>query len=137
MEEILKILKKLNNEEAISAKQAQIWLREIGLMFQFMKQDEEFCAFIKDDNFSDEEKFAQYKKLQAKYRRSLAKMRPEFELIEEFKQMLNDNQDYLYGIFLADINNSSNQEPDFDYDTTSDDGSNAPVSIEELEKLIK
>ena len=136
MEEILKILKKLNNQEAISAQQAQIWLKEIGLMFQYMKKDEEFCSYIKDDNFSDEDKFAQYKKLQAKYRRSIIRERPDFELIEEFKQMLNDNMDYLYGIFLADINNTSNQESDFDYDTTTDGGS-APVSIEELEKLIK
>lgn len=135
MEEILKILKKLNNEEALSAQQAQIWLREIGLMFQYMKNDEPFIAYIKDEQFSDEEKYSKYKTLQAKYRRSLKNTRPDFELLEQFKEMLKDNQEQLFNIFIADINNTTNQTSDFDYDTTSD-GTPAQ-SYEELYEMIR
>ena len=121
MDEVLAILKRLNEQEEISAQQAQIWLKEIGLMFQWMMQDTAFCAYLQDSHFTDEEKFAQYKKQQGKYR--LAKLtkavRPDFVELDRFKKMINDNVEQLYSIFLNDLGNVKNHESDFDYDTTN------------------
>ena len=89
MEEVLAILQHLHETEQLTAEQAQIWLREIGLMFKFIKDDKEFCAYVKDDNYNEEEKLAEYKKIQAKYRRSLKK-RNDFEQVERFKQLIKD-----------------------------------------------
>ena len=77
MDEVLAILQRLHETEQLTAEQAQIWLREIGLMFDYIKSDSEFCAFAKDDNYSEDEKLAEYKKVQGRYRRSL-KNRPDF-----------------------------------------------------------
>jgi len=158
MDEVLAILKRLNEQEGISAQQAQIWLKEIGVMFQWMMQDTTFCAYLLDDHFSDEEKFAQYKKQQGKYK--LAKLtstaRPDFVELDRFKKMINDNVEQLYSIFVADLKNVKNNESDFDYDTTDipvepepqqeqtsqeqpsqDQGQNGGFTMDDLIALVK
>ena len=135
MEEVLAILQHLHETEQLTAEQAQIWLREIGLMFKFIKDDKEFCAYVKDDNYNEEEKLAEYKKIQAKYRRSLKK-RNDFEQVERFKQLIKDNVEELFAIFIADLHNVENGDSDFNYDTTGNTHHHGAFSMEALKNYI-
>ena len=131
MEQVLAILQKLHESAQLSAEQAQLWL-----MFQYIKADQEFCAYAKDDNYTEDEKFVEYKKVQSRYRRSL-KTRTDFVQVERFKQMLNDNAEQLFAIFLADLHHVENGESDFDYDTTSTGTVSGDFSIEALMDLAR
>ena len=138
MERILEILSRMNEEERLTAKQAQAWLDEIGKMFEFMAADEAFCAKVKDENFSEVEKLREYKKLQDQYRR-MATARPDFLLKEEFKKMLNDNVEQLYAIFISELRNVEEQNSDFNYNTTdeqTDDGKKGDDDQLTMEQLI-
>ena len=134
IEQVLAILQRLHESEQLSAEQAQLWLKEIGLMFQYIKADQEFCAYAKDDNYTEDEKFVEYKKVQSRYRRSL-RTRTDFVQVERFKQMLIDNAEQLFAIFLADLHHVANGEFDFDYDTTSTGTVSGEFSMEALMKL--
>jgi len=136
MDEVLAILQKLHDTEQLTAEQAQVWLKEIGLMFDFIKNDEQFCAFAKDDNYTEEEKLSEYKKVQGRYRRSL-KNRTDFPQVERFKQMITENVEQLFAIFMADLRNVENGDSDFDYDTTSVVVDSSLSSMEELIALAK
>lgn len=136
LEEVLSILQDLHDREELTALQAQIWLKEIGLLFQYIKDDQDFCAYAKDDNYSEEEKFAEYKKVQSRYRRSL-KNRTDFVQVERFKKMLTDNAEQLFAIFMTDLRNVENKESDFDYDTTQIDIPSGELTMEGLLDLAK
>ena len=136
MEEVLAILQSLHDTEQLTAEQAQIWLKEIGLMFDFIKKDEQFCAFAKDDNYTEDEKLAEYKKVQARYRRSL-KNRTDFPQVELFKQMIVENIEQLFATFMADLRNVENGDSDFDYDTTDQKRSKDTFSMEDLIEMAR
>lgn len=136
MDEVLAILQRLHETEQLTAEQAQIWLREIGLMFEYIKNDSEFCAFAKDDNYSEDEKLAEYKKVQGRYRRSL-KNRPDFAQVERFKHMIAENVEQLFAIFIADLHHVENGESDFDYDTTSTRTVSGEFTMETLMELAR
>lgn len=136
IEEVLEILHNLHEREEITAEQAQVWLREIGTMFDFIKSDADFCAFVADNNYTEDEKLAEYKKVQARYRRSL-KNRNDFAQVERFKQLLKDNLEELFAIFMADIQNVENGESDFNYDTTADVRAQEIFSAAALRSFIK
>ncbi len=136
MDEVLSILQRLHDTEQLTAEQAQIWLREIGLMFEYIKDDSQFCAFAKDDNYSEDEKLVEYKKVQGRYRRSL-KNRPDFVQVERFKQMIAENVEQLFAIFMTDLRNVENGESDFDYDTTSNVNPQGGFSMEDLMEMAR
>ena len=136
MDEVLAILQRLHDTEQLTAEQAQIWLKEIGLMFGFIKEDEQFCAFAKDDNYTEEEKLAEYKKVQGKYRRSL-KNRTDFPQVEQFKQMIAENIEQLFAIFMSDLRNVENGDSDFDYDTTNQEQPREGFSMEDLMEMVR
>lgn len=132
IEEILQILQRLNEKEQIKASLAKLWLQEIGLMFQTIKDDEEFVAYIKDSNYSDEEKQAEYKIRQDRYRRGLRR-RPDFEQVELFKQMLDENIEQLFAIFMKEFKNVENGDSDLDYSTENTSGdTEKPFNMEEI-----
>jgi type I restriction enzyme R subunit len=136
MDEVLAILQRLHETEQLTAEQAQVWLREIGLMFEYIKGDSEFCAFAQDDNYTEEEKLAEYKKVQGRYRRSL-KNRPDFAQVERFKQMIIENVEQLFSIFMADLRNVENGDSDFDYDTTNQEQPKEGFSMEDLMEMAR
>ena len=136
MDEVLAILQRLHDTEQLTAEQAQIWLKEIGLMFDFIKEDEQFCAFAKDDNYTEEEKLAEYKKVQGKYRRGL-KNRTDFPQVEQFKQMMAENIEQLFAIFMSDLRNVENGDSDFDYDTTNQEQPREGFSMEDLMEMVR
>ena len=139
MEEVLEILKELNDQERLTAQQAQVWLKEIGKMFQFIRSNEEFCALVRDGNYSEGEKLSEYKKVQARYSRSL-RNRTDIELVEQFRQMLTDNTEQLFAIFLADFHHVENEESDFDYDTTTTpvgEDSSEVQTMDDLMELVR
>lgn len=139
LRQILEILGRLNAEEKITAQQARLWLMEIGKMFQYMKDDENLCAYLKDDKFDNEKKFAEYRKVQNRYRLTL-NTRPDFVLVNEFKKLLSDNIEQLYAIFMAELKNVENHDSDFDYDTTDVpelDTKQPVLNMEQLMELVK
>lgn len=136
MDEVLAILQRLHETEQLTAEQAQVWLREIGFMFEYIREDVQFCAFAKDDNYSEDEKLAEYKKVQGRYRRSL-KNRPDFVLVEQFKQMIVENIEQLFAIFMSDLRNVENGDSDFDYDTTDNEHTQGRFSMEDLMEMAR
>ena len=136
IEEIIQILKKKNDEEEMSAQQAQIWLKEIGLMYQEFSQDEKLCAFLKDDQFSEDEKKEQYHKAQNRYGRKV-KNRGDFPNVEVFRKLLTDNEDQLFAAFIDNLVKSDETAGDFDFDVTGADDSKDNNSEFDEEALIK
>lgn len=136
MDEVLAILQRLHETEQLTAEQAQVWLREIGLMFEYIKEDKQFCAFAKDENYTEEEKLAEYRKVQGRYRRSL-KNRHDFAEVERFKQMIVENLEQLFAIFMADLRNVENGDSDFDYDTTNQAHPQGVFSMETLVEMVR
>lgn len=127
---LIEIIKQLNLREELSAQAAQLWLKEVGLMFQHLNRNGELRATITDNNFTDEEKIESYKKEQNKYVRTRLKQekRPDFVQLDRFKQMLKDNMEHLYAVFAASQKNEARQRDDFNYDTTrTANGATAPA----------
>lgn len=119
LEEVLAILKVMNDEEQLTAQQALIWLREIGLMFQYIQADDDFITYIKDPNFTEDQKLDYYVKLQNRYRRS-RRNDPDFLLGDKFKNMLDENKEQLFDIFMRNFRHVEQEESDFDFDTKDD-----------------
>lgn len=126
MEQVLAILKKLNDDEKLTAYLAQIYLKQIGLMFDFIKSDSDFMAIVKDKVFDDDKKLAEYEKQQFKY--FLKIKREGYAIADNFNKLMKDNSAYLFNIFINDIRNVENGDSDFDYDTT-DNGQNDHYDI--------
>lgn len=119
IDQVLAILKRMNDAEALTAQQALIWLKEIGLMFQTIQKDEDFITYIKDANFTEEQKLEYYVKLQNRYRRR-RKNEPDFVLGDKFKTMLDENKEQLFDIFMRNYRHVEQEESDFDFDTKDD-----------------
>lgn len=135
---IIEIIKRLNLQETLSAQAAQIWLKEVGLMFQYFNQDGDLCATITDNNFTDEEKIEAYRKEQNKYVRTSLKpeKRPDFVQLDRFKQMLKDNMEHLYAVFVSSLKNEEQQRDDFNYDTTHTTNGTVVPSPQNLDDII-
>lgn len=117
LEKILELLKRLNEQELINAREAQKWLAEIGVMFESFRQKEKLCVILRDDRTSDEEKFREFKKYQNIYKLVELKKRPDLAKIDVFKKMLDDNEEQFYSIFLEQLRHVDDGDADFDYDT--------------------
>lgn len=135
---ILEIIRQLNLQEALSAQAAQLWLKEVGQMFQQLNQIGDLRATITDSNFADEEKMEAYRKEQNKYVRTHLKpeKRPDLLQLDRFKQMLKDNMEHLYAIFVSSLNGEEHQETDFDYDTTHTANGTAASTPQSMEDIL-
>lgn len=142
LEKILELLRRLNEQELINAREAQKWLAEIGVMFESFRQKEKLCVILRDDKTSDEEKFKEYKKHQNIYKIVELRKRPDLAKIDVFKKMLDDNEEQFYSIFLEQLKHVDDGDSDFDYDTTdyetpTDDGFSMEDLIEMARKKIR
>ncbi len=138
LEKILEILKRLNEQELISAREAQRWLSEIGVMFESLRQKDKLCVVLRDDKTQDEEKLREYRKYQDIYKLVDLKKRPDFAKVDKFKKMLDDNVEQFYSIFMGQLKDVGTGGSDYDYDTTSDnDTTSGPVSMDELIEIVR
>ena len=115
--DLLKLLERLNNVEAISLTSVQEWLKEIGNLFNSFKQDNDLCVYLKSDGFSEDEKNNKFHKSLARYCRVDLKNRNDISDVERLISIIKDSEEQLRAAFLSQINNPS-AEPDFDYDTS-------------------
>lgn len=136
LNEVLAILKRLNDEELLTAQQALIWLREIGLMFQTIQKDEDFIAYIKDPNFDEGQKLKKYETLQSKYRRK-RKNDPDFLLGDKFKKMLDENKEQLFDIFMRSFRKVEEEESDYDFDTKDGAASDEKLAGMTWEQMVE
>lgn len=126
--DILKLIDNLNKIEAMSMAQVQEYLKEIGVFFQWLKDDTDICVFLKDVNFSDEQKQEKFRSSLNKYKRSVLKKRTNISDIDRFKILLTDNEAQLFAAFMhSAINHQDNA--DFDFDTTD-------IKVETKDELI-
>lgn len=139
MEQVLEILKALNAREQLTAQMAQLWLKEIGIMFKYLKEDEELLAFLKDDFFDKEQKLKEYQRKLSKYRRTVLRNRTDIVNLELFLKMLKDNEEQLFAIFMKELMDDPNS--DFNYDVTSggeeEPKSDTSFDYEAMKKKIK
>lgn len=138
MEQIYAILAELRDQEEFNAQQAQLWLKEVGKMFEYMKNAPHFSAIIMDDTFSEEDKFKEYEKLERKYKNSKLKGREDIN-VKHFVDLLENNAEQLFAFFVAQMCSSTTTEPDFDFDTTVDGAGNPTPAIDmnHLMELIR
>lgn len=135
-DDVLNLLKKLNEAEELSAQLAQKWLKEIGDMFAALATDTELCSYIKDDQFAQEDKLKKYKIAQNRYYRQNLKNREDINA-ERLKSLLDSSLEQLYATFLTRLKETETEQPDFDLDTSSQ-GTNAPaVDWDELMRLAR
>jgi hypothetical protein len=106
----------LNNEEEVSAQCVQEWLKEIGLFFQSLNDDNQLTAYLKDQNFTEEQKANEFTKRLNVYCRKL-KQRTDISDAERLVKLLKDNNEQLRARYTA-ILLDAKDEPDYDFDTT-------------------
>lgn len=116
--DVIKLINKLNQREDISEQCVQEWLKEIGIFFQTLNDDEELCAYLKDNRFSEEDKKQKFQLASSKYCRQLKK-RTDISDVERLVVLIKDNEEQLRATFMLSLNNPAT-EPDFDFNTTED-----------------
>lgn len=138
LQRILEILKRLNEQELINAREAQRWLKEIGVMFDNLRQKEKLCVILRDDKTQEEEKLREYTKYQNIYKLVNLDNRPDLAKVDTFKKMLDDNVEQFYSIFMGQLKDVDTGGSDYDYDTTSDnEPTSGPISMDDLEEIIR
>ena len=125
--DVIKLIQKLNENEEISVRCVQEWLKEIGVFFQTLNANEELCAFLKDSSFTDEEKSVKFHKALMIYCIQLGR-RNDVSDVARLVQLIKDNEDQLRAAYIMQLTHPS-VEPDFDFDTTDIE---APASADEL-----
>ena len=136
LEKILELLKRLNEQELISAREAQRWHAE---MFESLRQKDKLCVVLRDDKTQDEEKLREYRKFQNIYKLVDLKKRPDLAKVDKFKKMLDDNVEQFYSIFMEQLKDVDNGDSDFDYDTTSgsEPTSSDSMSMDDLMEIVR
>lgn len=138
LEKILELLSRLNEQELINAREAQRWLTEIGVMFDYLKQKEKLCVILRDDKTSEEDKLKEYKTNQTIYKVVELKKRPDLAKVDVFKKMLDDNVEQFFSLFMKQLKQVEDGEADFDYDTTdSEAASSEDLTMEELIEMAR
>ena len=132
------MLSRLNEQELINAREAQRWLTEIGVMFDYLKQKEKLCVILRDDKTSEEDKLKEYKTNQTIYKVVELKKRPDLAKVDVFKKMLDDNVEQFFSLFMKQLKQVDDGEADFDYDTTdSEAASSEDLTMEELIEMAR
>lgn len=101
---VLEIIKQLNEKEELTAEEIKKWKDEILAMFDTFKQNHSFMAKLRDDNFTADDKLREYNKVLNKYRLSL-NHRPDIGKVQLLKQLLKDNAEQLLDVFIDSLNN--------------------------------
>lgn len=114
MGDIIDMLEKLNASEKLSALQAKLWLTEIGKMFESLMSIDDLCAYLRDDQFSQEEKLGKYVIAQNRYKRSLSR-RTDLCAVDRLKKLLSDNEAQLYATFYDTLRDPGTTARDFDF----------------------
>jgi type I restriction enzyme R subunit len=126
--DVIKLIEKLNEEEGISVQCVQEWLKEIGLFFQSLMEDNALCALLKDANFTEEDKNKKFHDALFSYCRRTLRKRNDVSDVERLVRLIKENEEQLRASFLQQLIHPS-LEPDFDFDTT---GIDAPSSIDDF-----
>lgn len=138
LEKILELLSRLNEQELINAREAQRWLTEIGVMFDYLKQKEKLCVILRDDKTSEEDKLKEYKTNQTIYKVVELKKRLDLAKVDVFKKMLDDNVEQFFSLFMKQLKQVEDGEADFDYDTTdSEAATSEDLTMEELIEMAR
>lgn len=116
-QDILAMIRAWNEAEELTQEEVRNWMVEIGEMFRFFHQQQQFMAVLRDNTFPLEIKLREYTKVLNQYRRKLS-TRPDIEHVELFKRLLKDNNEQLLGIFMDELNDAyaMQREIEFDYD---------------------
>lgn len=132
--DVIKLISKLNEQETISAKHVQEWLKEIGIFFQSLNSDNDLTAYLKDSGFSEEDKMAKFHSALTKYCRQL-KRRNDVNDVDRLIELIKNSEDQLRASYMS-VTLNPKIEPDFDFDTTStsatDNQTTAPTTVEDL-----
>lgn len=120
MEQLLELLRQLNEQEQINAHEAQMWLKEIGVMYEWLHKKDKLCVVLRDDRTQEDEKQKEYQKHQNIYKLVELKKRSDFVKVDRFKKMLDENVEQFYSIFMQQLKPVDDGEADFDYDTTDE-----------------
>lgn len=113
-QDILAIIRRWNAEEQLEFDEVKKWLEEVGKLFTWLLGQEEFMAVIQDNTFSPEVKFAAYNKRVMIYK-ILLRQRDDFEKVQLFKKMLDDNSQQLLDVFVQGLPGVLAEEYDFDF----------------------
>lgn len=131
IDDVLALLQKLNEAEQLSAQMAQIWLKEIGDMFQKLTEDDDLCTYLKDENFPPEDKLKKYKIAQNRYYRQHLKSRQDIDT-ERLKELLDASVEQLYATFLTGLKEADDDQPDFDLDTNTEGNDTPAIDWDDL-----
>ena len=115
--DVIKLIAKLNEEEGISVQCVQEWLKEIGLFFQSLMEDNTLCALLKDANFTEEDKNKKFHNALFSYCRRTLRKRSDVSDVERLVRLIKENEEQLRASFLQQLMHPS-LEPDYNFDTT-------------------
>lgn len=102
------IIEEWNAIEELSKEIVQQWVAEIEKLFEYLRNNEMFIAVINDDNFPPNKKLEEYNKEIIKYQFRLS-LKRDFQKVESFKKMLQDNGAQLLDVFICRMNSKTKQ----------------------------
>ena len=106
---IFDMIKSLNEIEELKASEIRLWESNMDDMFHFLQCDETLEAKLDDENFTREEKVKAYNKVLNKYCRALNNQAREAVFQPRlFLDIINDNKEHFYDIYLRYRNNNAN-----------------------------
>lgn len=134
IEDILECLNRLNESERLTAAEARRWMNEVSKMFETLRQDEDLCTTLEDEQTSEDEKRDAYNKAFNAYKRSLRLNQSLSKRdLEMLVKLLDDNADLFYENFVNIVLAGSDlviPQP------TVEPAPEEPFDMEKLRKLI-
>ena len=103
-----------NEIEQLSAEEKKKWLAEVGKMFSWLRQQNNFMAVIRDDRFSAEEKLQEYSRQLVAYKFQLMR-RSDLVKASLFKKMLEDSAEQFLSVFAEGVLEAEEVGGDFDF----------------------
>ena len=113
-----------NEIEQLSAEEKKKWLAEVGKMFSWLRQQNNFMAVIRDDRFSAEEKLQEYSRQLVAYKFQLMR-RSDLVKASLFKKMLEDSAEQFLSVFAEGVLEAEEMGGDFDF--ADEEGSEGDV----------
>ena len=104
-----------NEVEQLSKNEKEMWLAEVGRMFEWLRTCASLMVMMGDDHFRPEQKLAEYRRLLVRYKFTLGR-RADLVKASHFKKMLDDNAEQFFDVFAEGVHEAEEQDLHFDFE---------------------
>ena len=110
---VLEIILKWNQAEALAREEAEQWVAEVGVMFSWLANHVKLMSVIRDPKFSVENKKADYMKAVTNYKVLELSRRADVVKADLFRRFLDDNAEQFVNVFMDGVESGAGDCFDF------------------------